>query len=404
MRETVVIGFAESLSSPEVVWSLAGSEFRVIAFARVGSRAALRSSRYATIFDVTPPEQDVAATIQELTLELERLLHSYNSRVVLLALDDAAVWVFARIAPSERVSIVSSGGHRSEFALNKELQIAAASKAGLRVPKTVALSDKRDLTDLCLQFPVILKPGRAISFRNGILAKGRFHLCFSRSELDRAIRESSPDEHLLVQQHISGVGEGLFGLATRNGVVAWSAHRRIRMMNPLGSGASACISVKANANETAVGARFIGCLEWRGPFMIELLRDDDGQAWFMEFNGRLWGSLALARRSGLEYPAWAALETLGLEGAIPANPRSRPGVVCRHAGRELLHALFVLKGRRSSVPNRWPSKWQTLKQLARFRSSEYWYNWRRNDWRVFVNDFLVTVAEVVFTKSYLRQR
>ena len=46
--------------------------------------------------------------------------------------------------------------------------------------------------------------------------------------------------------------------------------------------------------------------------MIELLRDRDGVAWFMELNGRTWGSLALARRLGLEYPAWAALDALGI--------------------------------------------------------------------------------------------
>ena len=45
--------------------------------------------------------------------------------------------------------------------------------------------------------------------------------------------------------------------------------------------------------------------QWRGMFMLEFLRAKDGTAWFMELNGRPWGSMALARRSGLEYPAWA---------------------------------------------------------------------------------------------------
>jgi hypothetical protein len=46
-----------------------------------------------------------------------------------------------------------------------------------------------------------------------------------------------------------------------------------------------------------------GC-NWRGLFMIELLRDPSENLWFIEFNARAWGSMALARRLGFEYPAF----------------------------------------------------------------------------------------------------
>ena len=42
-----------------------------------------------------------------------------------------------------------------------------------------------------------------------------------------------------------------------------------------------------------------------------LLRDGEGTAWFMELNGRAWGSMALARRLGHEYPRWAVQAALG---------------------------------------------------------------------------------------------
>lgn len=48
----VLMGFAEALSAPEAVWSLVDAGFQVRAFARRGSRSALRHSRHVQVFDV----------------------------------------------------------------------------------------------------------------------------------------------------------------------------------------------------------------------------------------------------------------------------------------------------------------------------------------------------------------
>ena len=392
-----ILGFAESFSSPEVAWSLADCGFHVWAFARRGSRAALRVSRYATVFDVTPPEQDVAATIRELSAHLERLLESTDARGGLLPLDDAALWICAQLKPHQRLAVV--GPANAELALKKDAQISLARDAGFRVPATVVMESKQELTSPPFAFPSILKPARAISYRQGRLVKGRFHICHNGSGFESAVRGFMDDEPLLVQQYISGVGEGLFGLATPEGVSAWSSHRRIRMMNPAGSGASACVSVAAKPEDLSAGIEFIKRSSWRGPFMLELLRDEEGKAWFMEFNGRVWGSTALARRCGLEYPAWAVLAALDRDRTIPRDARAPLGVVCRHAGREILHALFVMRGPQSTGSKAWPRRWETLKQLLKLRKSDCWYNWRRSDWRVFPRDVFATIAEVICKKS-----
>ena len=395
--QTAILGFAESFSSPEVAWSLVDAGFRVLAFARRDSRAALRVSRYATVFDVTPPEQDAATTIRELTAEFRRLFASTDSRAVLLPLDDAALWVCAQLKPDPQLAIV--GPDNADVALKKDVQISVARDAGFRVPETLVVRSKHQLTSRPFDFPVILKPALAISFRDGRLVKGRFHICYNASEFKSALQGFMDDEPFLIQQYISGIGEGLFGLAERDGVSNWSSHRRIRMMNPLGSGASACVSVAAESGDITAGARFIEQIGWRGPFMLEMLRDDEGKKWFMEFNGRVWGSTALARRCGLEYPAWAVLGALDQDRTVPQKAKVPLGVVCRHAGREVLHGLFVLRGPRSKNQIKWPPRWDTLKQLLKIRRSERWYNWRRDDWRGFTRDIVATIAEVVCKKT-----
>src|ERR1700679_421981 len=96
-RPVVVIGFAESLSAPEVAWSLADEGFKVTAFARAGSRAALRFSRYVSVFEIMTPETNAFGALGELNQHLEKLQKANTQTgVAVMALDDASVWLCAR--------------------------------------------------------------------------------------------------------------------------------------------------------------------------------------------------------------------------------------------------------------------------------------------------------------------
>lgn len=396
-RGLVIIGFAESFSSPEVAWSLAEAGFDVVAFARKNSTPALASSRYATIFSVTAPEEDVAASIRDIEKEIARLLRTTSLPVSLLVLDDAALWIRTRLKVDSKLTII--GPSDAEIALDKNRQIEAARQAGFKVPATFIPSKSEPWGEPSFGFPLILKPVKAITKVDGRLDKGRFYICQNRADYESVVKKVPADGSMMAQQYVSGVGEGLFGLATTQGVVSWSAHRRIRMMNPSGSGASACVSIAPDAKDVTAGKKFVESAAWRGPFMIELLRDEAGGIWFMEFNGRVWGSTALARRCGLEYPSWAVCDALNQSEVIPKNRQAPVGMICRHAGREIVHGLFVLRGPRSQTPARWPSKWTTLKQLFSFRRSDFWYNWRSDDRQVFFRDAWSTIAGNVFKKK-----
>lgn len=398
----VVIGFAESFSAPEVAWSLSTHGFTPLAFARKQSGAALRVSRYSEVFDLTPPEIDAVTTVREVAGKFQQLLEAGITKLVVLPLDDTTIWICSQIKSDMRLVILGSGGFGSEFALQKELQVKTARATGFNIPETTLVEPGYTFDKSKLPVPVIFKPNQAISFKGGKLCKERFHICFNVPELEQAIEKCTPGEPMLAQQFISGIGEGLFGLATPHGVEAWSAHRRIRMMNPQGSGSSACMSIAPHPDDIEAGVRLIDHIGWIGPFMIELLRDGDGKSWFIEFNGRLWGSTALARRCGLEYPAWAVLEAIGQSHQIAKRSHPPSGVICRHAGREIVHALLMLRGRHSRGQTQWPSRFTSIKELLTFRKDEFWYNWRRDDWRVFIRDVLQTISENIFKKRSIR--
>ena len=412
-QAVVLVGFAEALSAPEVVWSLADAGFQVRAFGRRGARSALRHSRYVTVTEVTAPETDTAATIREVGALVRSLSDSSNGdQAVLFPLDDAAVWVCDRVAETARdvVSGALSGkdpgfalagpsGKHLAIALDKAVQTETARCAGFNVLPTRVARTKGEVLDGDNCFPLVLRPSQAVGWGEGRLRKGRHSICGNREELERAVRAWTETVPLLVQPYIVGTGEGVFGLSRVGGVDALSGHRRIRMMNPHGSGSSACASQVVPEGWAVAAEKFVQISNWQGLFMIETLRDSEGTVWFMEFNGRPWGSMALARRQGLEYPAWNVRFALDSRWRPTDSPALQPDLVCRHVGRELMHPLFVLKGPKSAALTEWPSLWQSLLDVLDFRPGQALYNWRRDDKRVFVADCVNTFVDNLMKKA-----
>lgn len=368
----VLIGFAEALAAPESFFSLHRAGHTVSAFARPGSRApAARHLPLHRLHALTAPESDAAAA----TAELAALLTGPEAPEVVLPLDDAALWLVTRALEGmasgggdtgEGVRIAGGTGAAARVALDKSAQIAAAARAGLAVPDTVTVRAPGDLR-AALPLPAIAKPALAVSPRGAGLDKGRSHILAGPD--DAAALAESLDPHmapLLVQPLIRGTGEGVFGFAGAGGVSHWSGHRRLRMMNPHGSGSSACISARPEPALRDAVAAFIADIGWRGPFMVELLRDGAGTAWFMELNGRMWGSLALARGQGLEYPAWAVAQARDPDFVPPAVGEAAEPLVARHLGRDLLHLLFVARGPKSPLYRAdWPRLLPSMARVLR---------------------------------------
>jgi hypothetical protein len=172
------------------------------------------------------------------------------------------------------------------------------------------------------------------------------------------------------------------------------------MMNPHGSGSSACISQQVSDDLKKAVTELIRQISWKGLFMVELLRDKNDIPWFVEFNGRTWGSMALSRRQGLEYPAWAVRQALSPDATLSPMPEETPPLTCRNLGRELMHLLFVLRGPRSMVvAASWPGRLKTIGNLSRLSKGVSLYNWRSDDRQVFIFDSLYTVTGNVFKKG-----
>jgi predicted ATP-grasp superfamily ATP-dependent carboligase len=398
-KTTVLIGFAEALSAPEVAWSLVDNGFRVLAFTRKNKKSALLKSRHVICHEIAAPEVDFQASLAD----LQRLMASLESsdpdeRRVLFPLDDKAVSLAAKTELENGWVLAGPSGANAELALNKCLQVQAARDAGFNVPETLLARNAIEVFDFCASksFPIILRAADCVPIRDNRVQGCRNWICADAGELDRAVKQWGGRVPLMVQPFIEGIGEGIFGLAAPEGVRSWSGHRRLRMMNPHGSGSSACVSQQVSDEIRNKAAKLITRANWRGLFMIELLRDASGKTWFVELNGRSWGSMALSRRQGLEFPAWAAELALDENSQAAVTSSGAPGVVCRNLGRDFMHVLFVLRGSKSKALSSWPSVWKAIGDVMWFRRSDTYYNWRSDDRKVFFADSYNTIHDNLF--------
>ena len=309
----------------------------------------------------------------------------------MVPLDDHAVWLCDRITREPSTGITgeaTSGGYvwpvvagpvgdLASLALDKRQQLSCAEVAGFAVPASRdAASEPPQGTG-----PWMVKPAMAVQLRGGRLVRPVGRVATSPAQV-RSVAAAIGGP-AVVQPLIDGIGEGVFGFATQDDVVALSAHRRIRMMNPRGSGSSACRSIPLADELIDPVRRFMAKSAWRGLFMIELLRDRDGTPWFMELNGRAWGSMVLARSRGFAYPAWAVRAAVD-PGYVPAAPADAPHVTARHLGREIVHLGAVMT--RGGAP-----RLATARDVLTVRRDERWYNWRSGQAGVFAADTWATM-------------
>jgi hypothetical protein len=384
-EKTVVIGFAEALSAPEVTWSLIDAGFHVIAFTRQGRRSPpLKRLKEVTLVKVAAQESNVSRTVDELC----RIIDTAKPRAV-LPLDDASILLCDVLSRKMDVPIAGPTKAQARLALDKRDQTRAAIAAGFIVPPTRYVTSREEALEIS-EFPVVLKPALAAVEVDGKLVGQKMYVCSDRHQLETSVRQWGAVLPMLAQPIVCGNGEGLFGFAGAQGVGIWSAHRRIRMMNPQGSGSSACKAQDITDQPTEEARRMLQGMNWPGMFMIELLRDHSNRVWFMELNGRSWGSMALARRMGYEYPVWTVMRALD-PSFYPPNPSPRESVLCRHLGREIVHVLMVLKGKKPLAESCPYYKFRAILEVCRFSRRDRWYNYDVRSRSLFLEDALRTV-------------
>ncbi len=182
-----------------------------------------------------------------------------------------------------------------------------ATRVGVRVPKTLAVSRGQlsSLADLDFRFPVVIKPRHSATRTAAGVLKRTVKYARSRDELTSLVAAMliSDEDEVLLQEYISGRGEGVFALYQNGTPLFFFAHRRLREKPPSGGVSVLCESARPAVHALQAARNILDPLQWHGVAMVEFKVDADGHPWLMEINARFWGSLQLAVDSDANFPS-----------------------------------------------------------------------------------------------------
>ena len=247
---------------------------------------------------------------------------------------------------------------------DKSATFALAERLGIAVPATRVVDVSADAAALGaeLGFPVVVKPvdSREVladrTIRSNVVSYAA-----DAAGLQARLASLPAGTTVMLQRWVPGDGIGVELLMDHGRPLVAFEHRRLREFPPTGGASSLRESVALDEDLRDQAVRMLSELGWTGLAMVEFRRGKDGVDYLMEINGRVWGSLPLAVRAGVDFPG--RLADLLLDG-VPGNGTTdteyRRGVRARNLRLDIAWIGSVLSGRRRQRGMPWPSRRQAV--------------------------------------------
>ena len=364
---SVLVTDASGNHALAVVRSLGRRGLRVVA-AETSRLAQAGFSRFCAARAVYPSPARGVGEFQE---GLRRILEAHRPEV-LMPMTERTILAMAsaRREIESRTRLAPLPSEESlRVAFDKQATIGLAASLGIAVPRTVVLPNPSDFAAVRsrLTYPAVIKPrcSEYLAADGGMAKGGPPEYCFGPDDLEAAylsVHRRAPSP--LIQEFIPGEGYGLSALYDRGRPRALFAHRRLRMIQPTGSGSSLRESIPPPPDMAEAARTLLEALQWHGVAMVEFKRDArDGRPRLMEINGRFWNSLPLAIASGVDFPF--LLYTLARDGACPPCFEYRIGVRGRWLAGDVKHLAQVLRGRPAGWTDRYPSRLGTVLEFLK---------------------------------------
>ena len=191
-----------------------------------------------------------------------------------------------------------------EVTRDKFATVELANRLGVPTPRTLLVRTASEAVAAAADFrwPVVLKPqaSRSVGSAGTI---DRFGVAYAGDEaaLERQMSAFEGRCAVLLQEYCEGEARGVALLMDRGKPLLAFEYRRLREVPYTGGPSSLRESVELDVTRFDYSVRLLEALDWTGPAMVEFKVAPAG-ARLMEINGRLWGSLALAVKSGVDFP------------------------------------------------------------------------------------------------------
>jgi predicted ATP-grasp superfamily ATP-dependent carboligase len=367
---TVLVTDAGSGSAISVIRSLGRRGFRVVA-ADSHPRSAGFASRFAAERLVYPPPDRAPARV------VDALVDAAHRRSVDLIIPVSDETVLPLSAHRQRFAGVCALALPAAPALavtyDKHATVELAARVGVPAPRSILVTTPAGAAGAAegLGWPVVVKPQAPARYRPGGRVE-QLEVTYAEDQvgLSRQLARLEGRGAALLQEYCPGTGQGVELLLHEGRPLAAFQHRRLREVPFTGGQSSFRESVSLDPVLYDFSARLLGALRWTGLAMVEF-KDSARGPRLMEINGRIWGSLPLAVKSGMDFPGRVAdlfLAGPPPEGSPPATAYAT-GVRSRKLELELFWIASALRGRSRHPFLPRPSRAQGLRAAARLLSA-----------------------------------
>jgi len=227
-------------------------------------------------------------------------------------------------------------------ALDKPLLHAQAAAVGLAPPKGVICSSTEEAlaTASGLEFPVVVKPLRSVTWRAGRIRQQIAQVVGDVSALEAAIAVVGGP--LTLQEYVSGTNIiSCAGVRVDGRLLGLTFARYGRTYPSQVGSAALAITVAPPRPLTRQIEELLGLIGWQGIFELELLELGEDRFGAIDFNPRPFGWMALAVGAGANLPALWCDHILGRRSVPPGG--ARVGIHYRWEDGDLRNALVQLR-------------------------------------------------------------
>ena len=382
-RMKVLVLDADSAAGLETIQSLGRSGCTVHAASLHGEQSRCRS-RFVS------RQIELASFDERGIRELVDLFHAENYDLVVPSTEVSLLAMLSPVIPEDMYQRAVLAPRSSiQIALDKQAVWSLAQRLGVRAPSSRMVSADSQPPET---FPVVLKPVFSKKSTDGMVQGFTVTIARNLTQWKTSLAQTYANIPVQQQQYITGKGLGV-EMLFENGTPRWAfLHERVHELPLTGGGSSYRVSLDLRENLVQSATLLLSALHWHGVAMVEYKVAPSGEAYLMEINPRLWGSLALAIDCGVNFPV--GLLCLSTGQPLPPQPRYRRGYFTRNIYRDIEWLKANLKADHSDplllTQPAFPSFLEWLRPLA---GKESWDFFCWSDPGVIIRELTVLIRE-----------
>jgi len=302
-----------------------------------------RFSKYCKSFTKLP---DFFLQPDEYFDQVCEALKKTGAKVLLPCHEDVRIFCKYKDALPSDVHVMLPDWTTYNMVEDKFSVIEFVRKCGFPVPFTAEVTSLAALERLSqsIGWPAVIKT------KVGNSAKGVRIVC-NKEELFENFQElvqrfELPRERWpIIQQFLPGEAAGVCVLYDKGQYITAFAERYLRCKEPGKFGTSTLRETFDNESLISTALQIMNNLRWHGIAHLDFISDKEGQFRLIEINPRLWGALALAVFSGIDFPyLWYSSVIGNLESGI-FTPQIRK-IKCRWIIGDCLALLELIRRRK----------------------------------------------------------